>query len=103
MEIKHIVVTVAITYTREEEPGVVVTVGQRTWLTPEEMTNAAFWALLGALITPLALFGLLWPLSEVLRDAKLPEDIWNTIDLYAASLGASSTDILPLTHPHLGL
>ncbi len=103
LDMRHIVVTVAITSSREEEGGIVVTIGQRTWLTADELTNAALWALLGMLITPLALFGLLWPLSEVLRDAKLPEDIWNTIDIYAASVGASTTDILPLTHPHLGL
>ena len=42
----------------------------------------------GLLITPWALFGLLWPVSELIGSQALPSDIWNAVETYALSQGA---------------
>jgi len=95
-------VTVAIARAPHEEPGIVVTMGQRQWITPEEAGHAAFWGLLAVLLTPWVLFALLWPLSEIISATTLPGDIWNSVDAYAASQGASLTQSQVLEHPHAG-
>jgi hypothetical protein len=95
-------VTIAIAATKDEMPGIVVTMGQRQWITPEEAEHAAFWGLLAVLITPWVLFALLWPLSEMISSSTLPSDIWSTVESYVASQGASSATATLLTHPHLG-
>ncbi len=94
-------VTVAIARSRDETPGVIVTMGQRQWITAEEATHAAFWGLLAVLVTPWVLFALLWPLSEMISRTTLPADIWTTIDTYAASQGAVIGRVESLVHPHL--
>src|SRR5579871_660292 len=53
--IRH-AVTIAIAASKDEQPGIVVTMGQRQWITPEEAEHAAFWGLLAWLITPWVLF-----------------------------------------------
>jgi hypothetical protein len=94
-------VTVAIARTTDGEPGVVVTMGQRQWITPEEVKHAAFWGLLALLVTPWVLFALLWPLSDVLSSSSLPGDIWNAIDVFAGTHSVSIAQTQVLTHPHL--
>jgi hypothetical protein len=99
-QIRH-AVTVAISATKDELPGIVVTMGQRQWITPDEATHAAFWGLLAVLITPWVLFALLWPLSEVISSSTLPNDIWGAVETYAASQGGVTSESTLLTHPHL--
>src|SRR5262249_16312273 len=71
-----------------EERAVAGTMGQQQWLTPSMATFAAAMGLVGLLVTPWALFALLWPLSDVVGSTTLPGDLWNTIDTYMASQGA---------------
>jgi hypothetical protein len=98
-EIRH-AVTVAITNPTDGSTGVTVTMGQQQWITPSRATFAAMMGLIGVLVTPWALFALLWPLSDVIGGATLPSDIWNTIDTYLASRGASRAAATDLAHPH---
>jgi hypothetical protein len=98
--IRH-AVTIAVAATKDEQPGIVVTMGQRQWITPDEAEHAAFWGLLAVILTPWVLFALLWPLSEVISSSTLPGDIWSSVEAYAASQGATNTAATLLTHPHL--
>jgi hypothetical protein len=93
-------VTVSITRRPDGQAGVMVTMGQQQWLTPKAVTFAAAMGLIGLLVTPWALFALLWPLSSAVGSMTLPGDIWNTIDLYAASQGATFGGSEELLHPH---
>lgn len=68
--------------------GIVVTMGQQRWLDPN-MGGHVAGTLIGALFTPWALFGMLWPLSHMAESIGLPQDIWNTIELYCTSAGAT--------------
>ena len=99
--IRH-AVTVAIANKDEATNELVVTMGQRQWITPEEAQHAAFWGLLAIILTPWVLFALLWPLSEIISSSTLPADIWNAVEAYAASQGATSSINSVLTHPHIG-
>jgi hypothetical protein len=100
--VRNIVTTIGIAQLAGEEQGIAVTMGQRQWITADELKNAAFWTVLAALITPFCLFGLLWPLSNMLSDTTLTHDIWNTVDVYAGSQGAVTTRAEILMHPHIG-
>jgi hypothetical protein len=44
--------------------------------------------LLGLLATPWVLLGLLWSVPEVLTSRGLPQAVWNSVEMYAASQGA---------------
>jgi hypothetical protein len=98
-EIRH-AVTVAITRATEGGPGIAVTMGQQQWLNPRMVGFAAMMTLVSVLVTPWALFALLWPVSELIGSATLPNDIWNLIDTYLASRGATREVARQLTHPH---
>ena len=74
--------------------------GQQQWLTPKMATYAAVMGLISLLVTPWALFALLWPLSEAVDSGTLPGDIWNTIDNCVISQGRSLGRAQELTHPH---
>lgn len=100
-KIRH-AVTVAVTRAPGGEPGVAVTMGQQQWFSPHMAGFAAAMGLVSALITPWALFALLWPISDLVGSATLPGDIWNTIDLHMASRGAARGPDQQLAHPHLG-
>ena len=102
-QMRHIALTVAIGSAPNGPPGVVVAMGQRHWITPDELKNAALWVVLGVLFSPFALFGLLWPLSDIYSDSTLPNDIWDTVDVYAAGQGATLLETQTLEHPHLGV
>lgn len=93
-------VTVAITEAQDDEPGVAVTMGQQQWLTPSKATFAAAIGLVGVLITPLALFALLWPLSDLVGSTTLPGEVWTAIDTYVAAQGGTPGPTQELAHPH---
>jgi hypothetical protein len=98
-EIRH-AVTVAVTRRSDGVPGVMVTLGQQQWLNPKMATFAAMMGLIGLLVTPWALFALIWPVSDLVGSATLPGDVWNTIDTYLASLGAMVDTTQQVAHPH---
>ena len=89
-QMRHIALTVAIGPAANGQQGVIVAIGQRQWITPDELKNAALWVVLGVLFSPFALFGLLWPLSDMYSDSTLPGDVWDTVEVYAASQGGDS-------------
>lgn len=93
-------VTVSIARTGEGE--VAVTMGQQQWLTPSMATYTAVMGIISAVVTPWALFALLWPLGEMIGSTTLPGDVWNTIDGYMASQGALFGGSQDLRHPHAG-
>jgi hypothetical protein len=100
-DLRH-AVTVAITPAADGQQGIAVTLGQQQWITPQTATFAAAMGLIGVLVTPWALFALLWPLSDVIGSTTLPGDIWNTIDMYVAGSGGSLDRAEELRHPHAG-
>jgi hypothetical protein len=98
-EIRH-AVTVAIAARNDGEPGVVVTVGQQQWINPKMATFAAMMGLIGLLVTPWALFALIWPVSDLIGSTTLPGQIREAIDLFAGSRGIVLADTRELAHPH---
>ena len=98
-KIRH-AVTVGIARTSDGAPGIVVTMGQRQWISSDEAKHAAFWGLISLLITPWALFMLLWPLSEAISSSSLPGDIWNLIETHVQAQGVTVSESRLLTHPH---
>jgi hypothetical protein len=71
-----------------DSSGVVITMGQQQWLGPD-FGRTVTGSLIGAMFTPWALFSLIWPLSDMASSMSLPQDIWNTIDMYCTSAGAT--------------
>ena len=63
-------------------------------------TYGAVLGLVSFLITPWALFALLWPVSDAVGSMTLPGDVWNTIELFAASKGGRLEGTEELNHPH---
>jgi hypothetical protein len=93
-------VTLGITRAPDSEQGLAVTMGEQQWISPKVATHAAMVGLIGVLITPWALFGLLWPLSELLGGHALPSEIWSAVETYALSQGATLAQTQDLAHPH---
>jgi hypothetical protein len=100
-ELRH-AVSVAITRAPDGAAGIAVTLGQQQWLSPTMATYAASMGLISVLVTPWALFALLWPMSEMIGSRTLPGEIWESIDVYMASRGATRAEERQLTHPHAG-
>ena len=86
---------------RSAGAGVSVTMGERKWVTAGELQEAAIWSLMSFLLTPLALVGLIGPLSRVFTASGLPRDIWTAVDLYAAASGGTQIHTETRVHPHL--
>jgi hypothetical protein len=98
-DIRH-AVTVAISRLPDDQPGLIVTMGQQQWLTTRMATYMAMMGLISVLVTPWALFALLWPLSEAAGSTTLPHEIWNAIDTFLAGQGATLAQSQELIHPH---
>ncbi len=95
-------VTLAIAQADDGLPGVKVTLGEQQWINNEQAGHVAFWTLLGAIFTPWALFMLIFPLKDLVEDLSEvgPERIWNSVELYCASQGATLNMSTTLAHPH---
>lgn len=92
--------SVAITRSPGEAPGVAVTIGQQQWLTPGMAGYAAMMGLIALMVTPWVLFALIWPASHVIETAFMPSGVWNSIDTFMASKGAVLDREDELAHPH---
>ncbi len=94
----------AITIGIHPAPGnagdLAVTMGEQQWITPQLAGYAVMMGLVGLLVTPWALFALLWPVSELFAAHALPGDIWNTIEVFTMTQGAVAGPPQTLTHPH---
>jgi hypothetical protein len=95
-------VTLGIHRTPENSTDLIVTMGEQQWITPQLAGYAAMMGLVSVLITPWALFALIWPVSQLLGSRVLPGEIWNAVQTYAMSQGAVPGTAQTLTHPHLG-
>jgi len=95
-------ISLSIARSSDDASQVVVSMGEQHWITPTMAGGAAFWGLIAALVTPWALFMLLWPLSEAMSGRTLPGDIWNQVEIGVASLGGSLAELRTVTHPHEG-
>lgn len=94
------VLTLAIVRASDAEQGVTVTIGQQQWITPEMAGHAAAIALISVLITPWALFGLLWPIREAVSAYMRVDSIWNAVETYTLAHGAVLSSSIDLAHPH---
>ncbi|MBA3945496.1 MAG: hypothetical protein H0X37_13135 [Herpetosiphonaceae bacterium] len=92
--------TLGITRSPNDATALLVTMGQQQWIDPKMMGYVAMMGLISIMVTPWALFALIWPLSRMLSSTTLPNDIWNTIELYTASQGAATGATQKLVHPH---
>src|SRR5262249_4870835 len=97
-DLRH-AVTVAISRLPDDQPGLRVTMGQQQWLTPGMATYVAMMGLISVVVTPWALFALLWPLSEAVGSTTLPNEIWDAIGTFLAGKGAILEQSQELTHP----
>lgn len=94
----------AITIGIHPAPGsagdLAVTMGEQQWITPQLAGYAVMMGLVGIMVTPWALFALIWPVSELFAAHALPGDIWNTIEVFTIGQGAVTGPAQTLTHPH---
>ncbi|GAC1357840.1 MAG: hypothetical protein NVS4B8_18940 [Herpetosiphon sp.] len=98
-EIRH-AVTLAITRLTNEPTTLTVTMGQQQWFDPRMVGYMAMMGLVSIMVTPWALFALIWPISRMLGSTALPHEIWNAVELYNTSQGAITGATQKLTHPH---
>ncbi|MDB5242731.1 MAG: hypothetical protein JWP57_3356 [Spirosoma sp.] len=96
----HHALSVTITRPAKDASGLVITMGEQRWFTAQMAGGAAFWGLIGLLVTPWALFMLLWPLRDAISGMDLPKDIWQQIELGIASQGGKLAEEHYLKHPH---
>ncbi len=99
-ENKRGALTVAIVRAMDAESGVMITMGEQQWLTPQNMAYGAMMAAISVLVTPWALFGLIWPVSQILETRMLPNDVWNTIETFMIGQGARRSQTQEIQHPH---
>ena len=94
--------TVAIHRSAENDSDVVVTLGAQNWISNEMIGYGVMMGLIAVLVTPWALFALLWPLLHMMDHGDLPGEIWNLVETYMVGQGAIPAGIQTLEHPHLG-
>ncbi len=92
--------TIGITPSSETASDLTVTMGSQEWLHSNISGYGVVGTLIGALFTPWALFGLIWPITEALSGHSRPEQTWELIDTYMLSKGASLAQQQDLTHPY---
>ncbi len=94
-------ITVGIHRAQGSETALVVTMGEQQWITPQVAGYAVMMGLISVMVTPWALFALIWPVSQLLGSRTLPSDVWSTIEVFAAGQGAMAGPTQILTHPHI--
>lgn len=93
--------TLGIARRTEDPHDLVVTMGEQEWFHPGSSLYGVAGSLAGALFTPWALFGLIWPLKHTLDARNLPAEVWNMIDVYLGSQGTLFAQESSPAHPHL--
>jgi hypothetical protein len=96
----HQAISITITTNEADPGGLIVTMGTQRWITPTMLGGAALGGLMALLVTPWALFMLLWPLRDAIAGMGLPEEIWNRVELGVASQGGVLVEDRTLKHPH---
>jgi hypothetical protein len=91
--------TIGISPSSEDAHDITVTMGSQQWLS-NTSGYAVIGTMIGALFTPWALFGLLWPLTEALTGRTPASTLWNQIDAYMIGQGATLAQTQQLQHPH---
>ncbi len=92
-------VSVGIARIGGDEPGLRVTVGQQEWFTPGQAKFSLAMGLVGLLLTPWALYALIWPLSDVIAGTGIPTQIWGEIEIWVVSQGGVGAPTEPVSHP----
>ena len=93
-------ITIGIHHAPGSASDLAVTMGEQQWITPQLAGYAVMMGLVGIMVTPWALFALIWPLSQLFAAHALPGDIWNTIEVFTIGQGAVAGPTQTLTHPH---
>ncbi len=93
--------TVGIVQSPDDARDIIVTMGEQQWISNDSALSAAAGSLVGALYSPFALFGLIWPVKHILRGDHSPQDAWSSIDAYMIQHGAVLATDQTLTHPHM--
>ena len=83
-------------------PELVVTVGEQEWLGGHMEGAAVLGSLIGALFTPWALFGLIWPITQAIGEYVNGGEVWKTIDNLVLVQGGTLVSATELAHPHAG-
>lgn len=81
-------------------PPLTITMGEQQWFTSGHINGGVVGSLIGALFTPWALFGLIWPLSHGLRNLFAPDEAWTAIENYILTQGGQRLSATTLAHPH---
>ncbi len=77
-----------------------VTLGEQQWLDPSMIAYSAMMGLVAVIVTPWALFGLIWPLKGLWDRHELPQHVWSLIETYLVGQGATQVQAQRLAHPH---
>lgn len=93
-------VTVAIVQSKEDPQDLVITMGQQQWITTHMISYTGMMGLLSIAVTPWALFGLLWPITELIQSTMLPNNIWHTLETFLLEKGGCLKKTEILSHPH---
>jgi hypothetical protein len=93
--------TLGIVRSPEVASDLIVTMGEQQWISNDSALSAAAGSLVGALYTPFALFGLIWPAKHILRGDHSVQDAWALIETYMIQHGAVLAADQSLTHPHM--
>lgn len=92
--------TIGIVKSPQNSQDVMVTLGEQEWIHTGSSIYPIAGTLVGALFTPWALFGLLWPAQHALGQHLMPNDIWSNIEFFVTSHGGAMVSAENLTHPH---
>ncbi len=94
-------VMIGIARSPENPQHLMVTLGEQEWIHSGSSIYSVAGSLVGALFTPWALFGLLWPAQHALGKYLMPNEIWNKVEFYVISQGGTMVQAQELAHPHL--
>jgi hypothetical protein len=86
---RRVAPSVTIGIARPEGGDPLVTLGEQQWMTEDVASHAVVTGLVGALITPWALWGLIRPAVDLLGGQFLPDALWNAVDTYVVSMGGT--------------
>src|SRR5262245_33612612 len=89
-ELRH-AITLAIAPNQDGTPGVTVTMGQQQWLDSKMATYVAIMGIISLVVTPWALFALLWPITEAVGNTTFTGEVWSAVENFVLSNGGTLT------------